>query len=110
MSKFLIQGSYVGAGVTGLLKEGGSGRKQAVEKAVAALGGRVEALYFAFGQTDIFVIVDLPSNVVAAATSLITNATGTVNASFTVLITPEEIDQAAEQARRLSAAYRPPGS
>lgn len=109
MAKYLIRASYVGEGVVGLLKEGGSSRRKAVEKATEALGGRVESMYYAFGDTDAFVVVELPGNVSAAAASLVANATGTVKASYTVLITPEEVDQAAEQGRRLAAAYRAPG-
>lgn len=109
MPKYLIQGSYMSEGVKGVLKEGGSGRRQAVEQAAQALGGRVEAMYFAFGDTDVFVIVDLPDHVSAVAGSLVGNATGTVKISYTVLITPEEVDQAAEKGRQLAAAYRPPG-
>ncbi|HRJ44243.1 MAG: GYD domain-containing protein [Caldilineaceae bacterium] len=109
MAKYLIRASYVGEGVVGLLKEGGTSRRKAVEKAAEALGGRVESMYYAFGETDAFVVVELPGNVSAAAASLVANATGTVNASYTVLITPEELDEAAEQGRRLTAAYRAPG-
>ncbi len=109
MAKFLIHASYVGEGVVGLLKEGGTSRRKAVEKAAEALGGHLESMYYAFGDTDAFVVVDLPDNVAAVAASLMANATGTVKASYTVLITPEEVDQAAEQGRRIAAAYRAPG-
>ncbi len=54
-------------------------------------------------------IVDLPGNVNAVAASLVANATGTVKASYTVLITPEEVDETAAQGRQLAAAYRAPG-
>lgn len=110
MSKYLIRGSYVGAGVTGLLKEGGSSRRKAVEQAVQALGGRLETMYFAFGETDVFAIVELPNNVSAVTASLVSNASGAVTVNFTPLISVEEMDQAAEKARGVGAAYRPPGS
>ena len=109
MAKYLIRASYVGEGVVGLLKNGGTDRRKAVEKAFAAVGGTVEAMYFAFGETDVFAIVDLPGNVSAVAASLVSNATGTVKTSYTVLITPEEMDEAASQGRQLAAAYRAPG-
>lgn len=66
----------------------------------------MEALYFAFGETDVFVIADLPDNVSAAALSLTANSAGPVNAKFTVLITPEEMDQPAQK----SAGLRPPAT
>ena len=109
MPKYLIQASYVGEGVAGLLKEGGSGRVKASVKAIEALGGNIEAMYFAFGETDVYIIVDLPDNVSAVTCSLLANATGKIKGTCTPLITPEEVDQAAEKGRQLSAAYRAPG-
>ena len=105
MPKYLIQANYVGEGLKGLLKEGGSSRRAAVEKLFGSVGGRVETFYYAFGDTDLFVIADVPDNVTAAALSLIVNAAGTATARVTVLLTPEEIDAAA----KVTATYRPPG-
>ena len=105
MPKYLIQANYVGEGLKGLLKEGGSSRRAAVEKALESVGGKIEAFYYAFGDTDAFVIADLPDNVIAAAVSLNINAPGTVAAKITVLLTPEEIDAAA----KLTPTYRAPG-
>ena len=54
MPKFLIQANYKPEGVKGLLKEGGSGRRKAVEQMTAAFGGKVESFYYAFGDKDVF--------------------------------------------------------
>jgi uncharacterized protein with GYD domain len=105
MPKYLVQANYVGEGLKGLLKEGGSSRRAAVEKLFGSVGGRVEAFYYAFGDTDLFVIADVPDNVTAAALSLIVNAAGTATAKITVLLTAEEIDAAAKK----TPSYRPPG-
>lgn len=105
MPKYLIQANYVGEGVKGLLKEGGSGRRAAVEKLFGSLGGKVEAFYYAFGDTDLFIIADVPDNVSAAALSLTVNATGAATSKVTVLLTVEEIDAAAKK----TPSYRPPG-
>ena len=105
MPKYLIQANYVGEGLKGLLKEGGSSRRATIEKLLGSVGGRVEAFYYAFGDTDAFVIVDLPDNVTAAALSLTINATAAVTVKVTALLTPEEIDAAAKK----TLAYRPPG-
>jgi hypothetical protein len=43
------------------------------------------------------------------AASLIVNASGAVNTAQTVLVTPEELDQAAEKAGKIIAEYRAPG-
>lgn len=106
MAKYLMQVSFTPDGVKDLAKEGGSKRRQGVERFVGSVGGKLEALYFAFGQTDAFAILDLPDNTSAAALSLAANAAGAVQAKATVLITPEEMDQAAQKCQGL----RPPGA
>jgi len=105
MPKYLIQANYVGEGIKGLLKEGGTSRRAAVEKLFSSVGGKVEAFYYAFGDTDLFVIGDMPDNISAAALSLIVNAAGAATARIVVLLTPEEIDAAAKK----TPNYRPPG-
>ena len=106
MAKYLIQADYVGEGIKGLLKEGGSSRRDAVHKLLASVGGKVESFYYAFGDTDAFVIVDVPDNVTAAAIALTVGASGAVNLKTTVLMTPEEVDQATKK----SPTYRAPGA
>ena len=105
MPKYLIEASYTLEGVKGLLKDGGSKRREAVEAAVKSVGGKVEAVYFAFGDPDVVVILDAPNNVSAAAMSLATNASGAVRLKTVVLLSPEEMDEAAKK----SVSYRPPG-
>ena len=109
MPKYLIRSSYLQDGLKRLLREGGSSRLKATAQALERLGGTVEAFYCAFGETDVFVIVDLPSNLSATALSLLANAEGTRSVSITVLITPEEVDKATEVAKEMGGAYRPPG-
>ena len=104
MPKYLVTGSYTAEGLKGVLKEGGSGRRQAVESAVKAMGGRLEAYYFAFGDNDVVSIVDVPDNVTATALSMGIAATGTVRTRTTVLLTPEEVDQAAKKTLSFRAA------
>jgi uncharacterized protein with GYD domain len=105
MPKYLYQAVYTDVGLEGLLKEGGSKRKEAVAKAAQSLDGRLEAFYYAFGDTDVFAIVDLPDNVSASTFSLLVSAAGGATVSTTVLITPEEVDQATQK----TLDYRPPG-
>jgi len=104
MSKFLMQVSFTRDGIKGLASEGGSKRRQTVEKLFSAVGGKLETLYFAFGDTDVYGIADFPDNVSAAALSLAANGAGAVKVKATVLITPEEMDQAAQKSQTL----RPP--
>jgi uncharacterized protein with GYD domain len=105
MPKYLAQASYTVEGLKGLLKDGGSKRREAIEQLSKGLGGTLEAFYYAFGDDDVFVIFDLPENVSATAVSLIVNASGAAKVKMTVLLTPEEVDQAT----RKSVDYRPPG-
>jgi len=103
MPKYLVQANYLEEGLKGLHKEGGSSRRAAVEKLFASVGGTLEVFYYAFGDTDVFVIGDVPDNVSAAALSLTVNATGAVATKITALLTPEEIDAAAKKAVNYSA-------
>jgi uncharacterized protein with GYD domain len=105
MAKFLWKASYSTDGLKGLLDEGGTGRRAAIEKLVGSLKGKVEAFYYALGDDDVVVIVDLPDNTTAAAISLVVNATGAVQLKTVPLLTPEEMDEAAKR----SVDYRPPG-
>jgi len=105
MARYLIEASYTHQGLQGVLKEGGSGRRDAIGKLLADLGGSLESFHFAFGEQDAYVIVDVPDNVTAAAISMTVGASGVVSTKTVVLLTPEEIDEATKK----SIAYRPPG-
>jgi uncharacterized protein with GYD domain len=105
MTKYLLQASYTTEGVKGLLKDGGSKRREVVEQLTKALGGRVEAFYFAFGDDDVYIISDVPDNATMTAVSLTVNASGAVKVKTTVLLTAEEVDQAT----KMTVNYRPPG-
>ncbi|MFD1932278.1 MULTISPECIES: GYD domain-containing protein [Nonomuraea] len=106
MPKYLIQATYTADGIKGVLREGGTGRRQAVERMTESLGGRVEQMYYAFGETDVYVIVDLPDNVSSAALGLRVSAAGGARTKTVVLLTPEEIDEATRQ----EVEYRAPGT
>ena len=105
MPKYLLQASYTPEGTKGLLQEGGSKRRSEVQKLVKGLGGKLEGLYYAFGESDVFVIADFPDHSSATAASLAVNASGTVKLKTTVLFTPEEMDEAVKK----SVSYRAPG-
>ena len=82
MKKYLIRGTYNADGTKGLIQEGGSSRKNTVEKMVAGMGGRLESFYYAFGEADVFLIVELPDDISAAAVGLKVNSTGRVTARW----------------------------
>lgn len=106
MAKYLFHGSYTQAGIQGVLKDGGTGRRKAVDALAASIGGSVESMYWAFGEDDFYVIADLPSHAAAAALTAATAGAGAVSISTVVLLTAEEMDEAIT----LHPAYRAPGA
>ena len=105
MPKYLLQVSYTPDGAKGLMKDGGTRRHEAARAAIASVGGTMEAMYFAFGDPDVIVIVDAPDTASIVATSLALNASGAVTSKTTVLLTPEEVDGATKK----SPTYTAPG-
>ncbi len=106
MSKYLFQASYTQAGVKGLLKEGGSGRRAALTQTVEGLGGSLDAMYYAFGDVDLLMVVDLPDEASAVALSMFIGAAGALDVTMKVLVSPETIDEAV----RKNVSYRAPGN
>ena len=106
MAKYLFQTSYTQEGVRGLLKEGGTRRRDALKQTVEGLGGTLESFYYAFGNHDLLIIADLPDEEAAAAFSLFVSAAGALNVSSTVLVSPETIDGAVKR----NVTYQPPGN
>ena len=106
MKKYLIKGVYNSDGMKGLMQEGGTGRRNAIEKMLMPINGKIEAFYYAFGDADVYLIIELPDDISAAAVGLKVNAAGLVRISITPLISPEDIDAASGR----SFSYRAPGS
>lgn len=73
------------------------------------LGGKMEALYYTFGEYDGFVLVDAPDNQAATAIVLAAVSPGHIkNIHTTVVLTPQELMQAQERARAVT--YQGPSS
>jgi uncharacterized protein with GYD domain len=106
LAKYLFHGSYTESGIKGVLKDGGTGRRKAVDALAKSLGGAVESMYWAFGKDDFYVIADLPSHAAAAALVATTGASGSVSISTVVLLTADDIDASV----RLHPDYSKPGS
>ncbi|HWI27855.1 MAG TPA: GYD domain-containing protein [Stellaceae bacterium] len=105
MPKYLIKARYTAQGLKGLQEEGGTRRKESISNALSALGGKLEAMYFAMGDDDVVVIADAPDNAAIAAVGIAVSATGSVRTETVALLTPEEIDKAVKH----KINYRPPG-
>jgi uncharacterized protein with GYD domain len=101
MPKYLFEATYSSQGVQGVSNKGGSSRRAAVADMVENLGGKLESFYFAFGDVDAYVTVDLPDT----ACALAVNGAGGATVKTVQLPTPEEVDAAAKR----PAGYRPPG-
>ena len=107
MPKYLVQASYTAEGLKGLQKDKASGRKEAARQAVEGLGGRLECIYFAFGDDDVVAIIELPDNVAAARLAIAVAASGLIRTRTTPLLTVEEVDQAVGAP---DIGFRAPGS
>lgn len=104
MARYLIIASYNAEGMKGVIAHGGTARQEAVEKMLSDVGGTVESFYFAFGEGDAYVTVELPDNTTAAAVGMAVAASGMVSCKTIVLLTPAEIDRAAQT----SVGYQAP--
>src|SRR2546430_13100883 len=106
MAKFLIEGTYTAEGLRGLAKDKASGRKAAVSQLIEGAGGKVESIYYALGDVDVYVVCDFPDAASVAAVSLAVSATGMVRIKTTALLTVAVTDQALSK----SVKYRAPGA
>jgi uncharacterized protein with GYD domain len=105
MPKYLVHASYTAEGLQGLQKDKASGRKAAVTTAIETLGGKLESMYYAFGDDDVIVILDMPDNINASALSLAISSSGLVRTKTVPLLTVEETDKALSKL----AKYKAPG-
>ena len=106
MPKFLFNAGYTSAGIEGLQREGGTGRKAMFSAMIEKLGGSLEAFYYAFGPDDLIIIADLPDDESALAVSMEIAKAGAIGIRTVVLIPPETIDRAGD----IQVDYRVPGA
>jgi uncharacterized protein with GYD domain len=106
MAKHLISANYTAEGMAGVRSAGAKTRVDAVSTMLEAMGGRLESFYFAFGETDVFAIAEVPDDEAAAAVAIAINSSGAVSTHTTKLLTVDQIDEAL----RRTVDYRPPGS
>ncbi|MCY4555493.1 MAG: GYD domain-containing protein [Chloroflexi bacterium] len=106
MPKYLFQANYTTEGFQGLLKEGGTSRRQVFEELAREQGGVLESFYYALGGSDLYMTFELPDTATAAAVSMTIGAGGALNITTVQLISPEEIDAASGK----TVTYRLPGA
>jgi uncharacterized protein with GYD domain len=106
MPKYLLEVSYTLDGIKAVKAKGGSARKKAAEEAAVSVGGSVESFHFAFGDTDVYVLADLPDNTAAAALALAVSAGGGATTRTVPLLSIKEVDAAAKR----DVSYKPPAT
>jgi uncharacterized protein with GYD domain len=106
MPKFLVEATYTAEGHKALAKDKPSGRKTAIAQAVKKMGGKLDAIYFCLGESDVLLIVDMPDHLSAAALGSAACASGMARTKTTVLLTVDEADEALAK----PVTYRAPGS
>jgi uncharacterized protein with GYD domain len=105
MPEYLFHVNYSVEGAKGILKDGGTKRREVVDRTVQGLGGSVESFYYAYGDDDAYLIADPPSDETPAALSLAVAAAGGARVKTVPLLTPEQVDSAA----KASVDYTPLG-
>ncbi|MFU8851558.1 GYD domain-containing protein [Micromonospora sp. SL1-18] len=105
MPKFLLESTYTTDGAKGLATDGGSKRAEVARRAIEASGGRMESLFFSFGEYDTYAVCDMPDDKAAAALVIAIRAAGGVTTRITPVLTPEEVDDAT----RMKVGYQAPG-
>jgi uncharacterized protein with GYD domain len=107
MSRYLLQVAYTPEAWAAQLKNP-QDRTKVLQPVMDRLGGSFVETYFTFGEYDVVAIVDLPSNVDAAALSLTATAGGALRSiKTTPLMTIDEGIQAMRKAGELSSLFVP---
>lgn len=97
MPTYLVKVSYTEDGTQSVLEEGATSRREKLRHYTEKLGGTLESLYYALGDHDAYAIVKFPDKTSMAVASMLTKASGGGTCTATVLLTPEEIDEATEK-------------
>lgn len=105
MPKYMWIGRYTAEGTKGVLAEGGTVRKTAIDKLMASVGGTVDAVYFPVTNNGIVIIFNAPDSLAAASIGVTVAAAGSATGDIMEILTPSEMDQAVKK----SPVYRPPG-
>jgi uncharacterized protein with GYD domain len=108
MATYLIEVSYTSAALAALLKNP-QDRGEIVAKSVKKLGGKVHGFWFAFGDSDVIGVVDMPDNAAMAAFALAIGAGGACSkVKTTALLSADEAKSAMKKAPK--SGYKPLGS
>src|ERR1017187_8827514 len=108
MATYLFEVSYTPAALAALVKSP-QDRGQIVSKAVKKLGGKVLGFWFAFGESDVIGVMEMPDNASMAAFAMAVGAGGACSkVKTTALLSMSEAMAAMEKAS--TTGYKPAGS
>lgn len=105
MPKYLVKANYTLEGLKGVKEKGAKSRADAVGEMIKGLGGTMDGFFFAFGDTDVYVVAELPDDETAAAIAFNVSAAGGATTSTVKLLTVEQADAALS----IGVSYVPPG-
>jgi uncharacterized protein with GYD domain len=106
----MLQASYSAEGVQGLLSKPHD-RKKAVSKVIKAAGGTLKSLYYATGDYDVVVIIEMPDMKAVVSAIMAVAGSGSLGAwKTTPLMTSGEAAECMTKAGKIAASYRAPGS
>jgi uncharacterized protein with GYD domain len=106
MPKYLAMAKFSAEALKGLRAAGAAKRVEVNRTAIESLGGKLECYYYAFGDHDVYAVIDLPDDEAATAASLTVNETGLISVQVVKLLTAEQVDDALSR----SPNYQPPTS
>jgi len=105
MASYLFEVNYTSAALAALVANP-QDRVQVVSKAVKKLGGKVIGFWFAFGDSDVVGILDMPDNASMAAFAMAIGAGGAcTKVKTTALLSVSEALSAMEKAS--TTGYKP---
>ena len=80
-----------------------------IRGSVEELGGNIAGIWYAFGEYDLFIILEMPDNVSMAALAIAFAAGGAVSTAKTTVLMPLE-DGLAAMSKAAASGYRPPNN
>ena len=108
MAWYMLRAKLTQPSVQGLVAKPHD-RKEVVSKLVKSLGGTLHHYFFAFGEHDVVLILELPGHDEAMAMVMAAANTGSISdAETTVLVPSDKAVSAMKKAGEASASYVPP--
>ncbi|MGB3279188.1 MAG: GYD domain-containing protein [Pseudorhodobacter sp.] len=108
MPMYLFQLSYTADAAKAMITSP-SDRKAAATDLINALGGKLHAMYFSFGEYDAVCLIEGPDDKMMAAGAMAVGSSGAISKTHTTkLMSSDEAMAAMAMAGKAVGAYRPP--